>query len=208
MTTEEMIVEVTLQCRSRNSNQTGIYEHEYILSRLNKAQGILIDKHIKEENQEGYYEIDEVGYEIIAPFIVSETIPVVNNTFGKPKRLRYITNVTANEKNSSRNVKILKSSYSKTIKDLPYYKSNARFINAEQINNNIILTPYKDKIISVSLIYIENPSDIKEDIPSKFREAFHQTLCDIASTILINESSVNQEQGKSNNNDLNSLINN
>lgn len=208
MTVQEMIDEVKIQLRSRNSTQTRIFQPEHILSRLNKAQSELLDSFIKEENDEGYFEINDIGVEVVSPFITTKRLSVTNNFVKKPDGLRYILNITANEKNASRNVKILKSSYSKSIKSLPYFRSCESFLNAEQINNGVQLTPYIDEIETIDLLYIRNPATISLEGICEFRESFHYSICDLCATLLVNEAYPNQAEGKISNNKLNPILNN
>lgn len=192
MTTLELIQNVQLKVDSKNGNQTRYYQKEHILWALNEAQGRLIDMYVK-ENSDGYFEVDEVGQEIVAPFIVEkETLLVTGGKAQKPNELRYILNANANEKNASRNVKFLKSSYAKNIMNLPFFASCNSFINAEQIGNTIKVYPYIEPVESIDLLYIENPSLIDDSNTTKLRTSFHSTLCDIASLILVNPTEVDK----------------
>lgn len=185
MTTEELINTVQLKVDSRNGNQTRRYQREHILWALNESQGRFIDMYVKENNN-GYFEIDEVGQEIVAPFIVEkEALTVENNRAKKPTELRYILNANANEKKATRNVKFLKSSYASNIIGLPFFASCAKFVNAEQIGDTIKLYPYIEPIESIDLIYIENPKPIDDSTTTSFRKAFHSTLCDIACLLIV-----------------------
>lgn len=182
MTTQELIIGITLKISNNVKFRT--IDERRILYFLNFTQQEMITDSLILSKTSNSYEYHNASYELIQPFITSKRIDIEKdidfNTcfFSLPSNYLLMLSNTQliNSDNSTINTKVLKTSVSSDIANLPYYKNNNIFINVLEYNNRIYLQEANPNIIKLYLFYIRQSSEITINNTSELNLLYHVLL--------------------------------